>query len=82
MIGSVLSRRRAQRLPSESWSPPQNPGEHDGYKLIARLRALPGGQTVPAVALTALARSEDRTRALAAASPASTGLPIAADLTS
>ena len=39
---------------------------HDGYELIARLRALPGGRTVPAVALTALARSEDRTRALRA----------------
>jgi PAS domain S-box-containing protein len=37
---------------------------HDGYELISRLRALPGGRTVPAVALTALARSEDRTRAL------------------
>ena len=40
--------------------------EHDGYELIARLRALPGGHAVPAVALTALARSEDRTRALRA----------------
>ncbi|PYJ11776.1 MAG: hypothetical protein DMF06_01655 [Verrucomicrobia bacterium] len=39
---------------------------HDGYELIARLRKLPGGRTVPAVALTALARSEDRTRALRA----------------
>jgi CheY-like chemotaxis protein len=40
--------------------------EHDGYELIGRLRKLPGGRTVPAVALTALARSEDRTRALRA----------------
>ena len=40
--------------------------EHDGYELITCLRALPGGRTVPAVALTALARSEDRTRALRA----------------
>jgi PAS domain S-box-containing protein len=39
---------------------------HDGYELIARLRALPGGRNVPAVALTALARTEDRTRALRA----------------
>jgi CheY-like chemotaxis protein len=39
---------------------------HDGYELISRLRTLPGGGTVPAVALTALARSEDRTRALRA----------------
>jgi len=40
--------------------------EHDGYELITRLRKFPGGRTVPAVALTALARSEDRTRALRA----------------
>ncbi|MBA3961567.1 MAG: PAS domain S-box protein [Chthoniobacterales bacterium] len=40
--------------------------EHDGYELIARLRALPGGRAIPVVALTALARSEDRTRALRA----------------
>ena len=40
--------------------------EHDGYEFISRLRTLPGGRSVPAVALTALARSEDRTRALRA----------------
>jgi PAS domain S-box-containing protein len=41
------------------------PGE-DGYALIERLRALPSeaGGDLPAVALTAYARSEDRTRAL------------------
>jgi PAS domain S-box-containing protein len=39
---------------------------HDGYELISRIRSLPGGRTIPAVALTALARSEDRTRALRA----------------
>ncbi len=39
---------------------------HDGYELIARVRALPGGRRVPAVALTALARAEDRTLALRA----------------
>lgn len=37
---------------------------HDGYELIGRVRSMPEGQTVPAVALTALARSEDRNRAL------------------
>jgi PAS domain S-box-containing protein len=39
---------------------------HDGYELITQLRALPHGRRVPAVALTALARAEDRTRALRA----------------
>jgi len=39
---------------------------HDGYELISRVRALPGGRSVPAIALTALARTEDRTRALKA----------------
>ena len=38
--------------------------QHDGYEFIARVRKLPGGRTVPAIALTALARGEDRTRAL------------------
>jgi CheY-like chemotaxis protein len=43
------------------------PGE-DGYSLLEKVRALPselGGQT-PAIALTAYARAEDRTRALLA----------------
>jgi CheY-like chemotaxis protein len=39
---------------------------NDGYELIGRLRAMPNGRAVPAVALTALARGEDRTRALRA----------------
>ena len=40
----------------------------DGYALIARVRELPAaeGGTLPALALTAFARSEDRQRALAA----------------
>jgi signal transduction histidine kinase len=39
---------------------------NDGYSLIRRIRALPANQggNVPAVALTAYARAEDRTRAL------------------
>ncbi len=43
------------------------PGE-DGYSLIRRVRALPPAQggNVPAAALTAYARAEDRTRALLA----------------
>jgi len=42
--------------------------EHDGYELIARLRARPveRGGRVPAVALTAFARVQDRVRILAA----------------
>jgi CheY-like chemotaxis protein len=43
------------------------PGE-DGYSLIRKVRALnaeQGGQ-IPALALTAYARAEDRTRAIAA----------------
>jgi CheY-like chemotaxis protein len=38
----------------------------DGYDLLRRLRALPGGGAVRAVALTAFAASDDRDRALAA----------------
>lgn len=41
--------------------------EHDGYELITRMRAMPGtAGRVPAVALTALARDEDRKRTLLA----------------
>jgi signal transduction histidine kinase/AmiR/NasT family two-component response regulator len=40
---------------------------HDGYELISRMRALPGNAgRVPAIALTALARDEDRERTLLA----------------
>jgi CheY-like chemotaxis protein len=41
------------------------PGE-DGYELIRRVRALPAasGGKIPAIALTAYARTEDRLRAL------------------
>ncbi len=53
------------------------PGE-DGYSLIARLRALEGsnGASVPAIALTAFARSEDRTRALQAGFQAHLAKPV------
>jgi PAS domain S-box-containing protein len=40
--------------------------DHDGYELISRVRALPSGRRVAAVALTAFARGEDRARALRA----------------
>jgi PAS domain S-box-containing protein len=40
--------------------------DHDGYELLARLREFPEGRRVPAVALTAMARGEDRIRTLRA----------------
>jgi CheY-like chemotaxis protein len=42
--------------------------DHDGYDLIQRIRSLEAaaGTSTPAIALTAFARSEDRTRALMA----------------
>jgi CheY-like chemotaxis protein len=38
--------------------------ELDGYGLLRELRALGGADAIPAIALTAFARAEDRTRAL------------------
>jgi CheY-like chemotaxis protein len=51
----------------------------DGYRLIARIRALPPehGGLVPAVALTAYARSQDRDRALAAGYQEHLAKPVA-----
>jgi CheY-like chemotaxis protein len=40
--------------------------EADGYALIGQVRALERGGQIPAIALTAYARPEDRQRALAA----------------
>jgi CheY-like chemotaxis protein len=42
--------------------------EMDGYKLMRQVRRLPAaeGGRLPAIALTAFARSEDRTRAMMA----------------
>ena len=40
--------------------------DDDGYGLLRRLRLLPEGESIPAIALTAYARPEDRARALAA----------------
>ena len=47
----------------------------DGYELLRRIRAL-GGIQVPAIALTAFARSEDRTRALRAGFLAHVAKPV------
>jgi signal transduction histidine kinase/CheY-like chemotaxis protein len=52
----------------------------DGYALIRLVRALPGEQaTVPAIALTAFARNDDRARALAAGFQMHLGKPIDED---
>ncbi|HVL35676.1 MAG TPA: ATP-binding protein, partial [Burkholderiales bacterium] len=50
----------------------------DGYELLRRLRALAAGQggRIPAIALTAFARSEDRTRALRAGFLAHVAKPV------
>jgi PAS domain S-box-containing protein len=50
----------------------------DGYELIRNIRRLPGGNNVPAAALTALARSEDRMRALNAGFQTHVSKPVAA----
>jgi signal transduction histidine kinase/ActR/RegA family two-component response regulator len=53
--------------------------EEDGYSLITKVRALPAdrGGRVPALALTAYTRSEDRLRALAAGYQEHMGKPVA-----
>ena len=50
----------------------------DGYELLRRIRALgaPAGGHLPAIALTAFARSEDRTRALRAGFLAHVAKPV------
>jgi PAS domain S-box-containing protein len=50
---------------------------HDGYEFIRNLRQLPGGANIPAAALTALARAEDRMRALQAGYQMHLAKPIA-----
>ena len=71
-VKAVSSTQEAMEL-IRSWKPHVlisdigMPG-NDGYSLIRQVRALPAdrGGTVPAAALTAYARSEDRVKALAA----------------
>ena len=53
------------------------PGK-DGYDLIRLIRQHPAGATTPAAALTALARSDDRTRALTAGFQSHVAKPVAA----
>ncbi len=50
--------------------------DDDGYGLLRRLRRLPEGANIPAIALTAFARPEDRARALAAGFRAHLSKPL------
>jgi CheY-like chemotaxis protein len=50
----------------------------DGYEFIQRLRGRPAFSGIPAVALTALARAEDRTRALNAGFQSHIAKPLGA----
>ena len=51
----------------------------DGYSFIRRVRALPVGANVPALALSAFAREEDNAKALAAGYTAHVGKPVDPD---
>jgi PAS domain S-box-containing protein len=50
--------------------------DDDGFGLLRRLRNLPEGETLPAIALTAYSRPEDRARALAAGFRAHLSKPL------
>jgi hypothetical protein len=50
----------------------------DGYELLRRLRRIPGAGRVPAIALTAFARAEDRARSLLAGYQAHLQKPLEA----
>ena len=50
--------------------------DDDGYGLLRRLRSLPEGERIPAIALTAYARPEDRAKALAAGFRAHLAKPL------
>ena len=50
--------------------------DDDGYGLLKRLRRLPEGKLIPAIALTALTRPEDRAKALAAGFRAHLSKPL------
>jgi len=53
--------------------------DDDGYGLLRRLRHLPAGERVPAIALTAYTRPEDRAKALAAGFRAHLAKPLDPD---
>ena len=50
--------------------------EQDGYELLTEVRRRPGGQRLPALALTAYAREEDRQRAIDAGFSAYLAKPV------
>jgi len=50
--------------------------EQDGYELIRKMRKLPQAKSIPAIALTAYARIEDRERALASGFQAYVSKPV------
>lgn len=50
--------------------------DDDGYGLLRRLRLLPEGEKIPAIALTAYSRPEDRAKALAAGFRAHLSKPL------
>jgi len=50
--------------------------DDDGYGLLRRMRRLPAGATVPAIALTAYSRPEDRAKSLAAGFRAHLSKPL------
>jgi CheY-like chemotaxis protein len=56
---SILERQFPTLLVSDVAMP-----EMDGFELIGRVRELPKGEALPAIALTAYAREEDRQQAL------------------
>ncbi len=72
---SLLKEHRPDILISDIGMP-----EVDGYQFIRQVRQLPAeeGGTTPAVALTAFARSEDRTRAMMAGYQVHIAKPIEA----
>jgi signal transduction histidine kinase/ActR/RegA family two-component response regulator len=53
--------------------------EQNGFELLQRLRTVKGGEKVPVVAVTALARAEDRSRALRAGFQVHLAKPIHAE---
>ena len=53
--------------------------EVDGYEFLKRIRSLPGGREIPAIALTAFARPEDEAKSLAAGYSVHISKPITPD---